>query len=149
MLHWCRNRFPTLHSFQNNDAVRPSAYQNTCQVLVPKELPLPVLQGISLAPSLSANILVSPPWFPAAVRPVLGLCSVFTDLNWPNPPLISCRKGVKTAYIQAWSELSNQWNYLGFCFTFFSFYIRMWKFRFSFYGDPTVHFFLIYQILCS
>lgn len=34
--------------FQNNDAVRPSAYQNTCQVLVPQELPLPVFQGISL-----------------------------------------------------------------------------------------------------
>lgn len=39
--------FSSCFFFQNNDAVRPSAYQNTCQVLVPKELPLSVVQGMS------------------------------------------------------------------------------------------------------
>lgn len=38
---------PFVSLFQNNDAVCPSAYQNTCQVLVPQELPLPVFQGTS------------------------------------------------------------------------------------------------------
>lgn len=38
---------PFVCLFQNNDAVCPSAYQNTCQVLVPQELPLPIFQGTS------------------------------------------------------------------------------------------------------
>lgn len=45
-----------LSLFQNNDAVRPSAYQNTCQVLVSQELSLPFIQGTCLALWLHTNI---------------------------------------------------------------------------------------------
>lgn len=45
-----------LSGFQNNDAVCPPAYQNTCQVLVPQELPLPVVQGTSLTSPLQTSI---------------------------------------------------------------------------------------------
>lgn len=45
---------------QNNDVVRPSAYQNTRQVLVPQKLPVPLFQGKSslLYDSIAAS---SPP----------------------------------------------------------------------------------------
>ncbi len=62
LLHSCKSWSLklTLHPFclfQNNDAVRPSSYQNTCQVLVPKELPLPVFQGTSFTSWLHTSIL--------------------------------------------------------------------------------------------
>lgn len=75
--------FFIFHFFQNNDAVCPSAYQNTCQVLVPKELPLPVFQGISFAPRLFINILFSPPWFVAVIGEFYFLTAfLFSAFNW-------------------------------------------------------------------
>lgn len=90
MQRWCKTTSPRFHfpCFQNNDAVRPSAYQNTCQVLVPEELPLPVFQGISLAPRLFTNTLVSSRWPLAVIRAVFYFLCSLTDLAH-----VSCRRG--------------------------------------------------------